>query len=89
MESFLVSFYYKKTNKLGSFLHFGVSFLQINLMNMHMLLVKSCFSGVIGFMLCSTEGPEVDFKHPVNPIDANESACCKSSRPLQFYNSEV
>ncbi|RVX10582.1 Spermidine synthase [Vitis vinifera] len=45
-------------------------------------------SGVIGFMLCSTEGPAVDFKHPVNPIDANESAC-KSSRPLKFYNSEI
>lgn len=44
------------------------------------------FSGVIGFMLCSTEGPAVDFKHPVNPIDANDS---QKSRPLKFYNSEV
>ncbi|XP_024023875.1 spermidine synthase 1 [Morus notabilis] len=42
-------------------------------------------SGVIGFMLCSTEGPHVDFKHPVNPIDAND----KSKRPLKFYNSEI
>ncbi|KAM0009171.1 putative putrescine N-methyltransferase [Helianthus debilis subsp. tardiflorus] len=27
------------------------------------------FSRVGGFMLCSTEGPEVDFKNPINPID--------------------
>lgn len=47
-----------------------------------------CSSGVIGFMLCSTEGPPVDFKHPVNPIDSDDS-CCKSKRPLRFYNSEV
>ncbi|XVF02433.1 hypothetical protein REPUB_Repub04eG0175100 [Reevesia pubescens] len=45
-------------------------------------------SGVIGFMLCSTEGPPVDFKHPVNPIDTDDS-CCKSKRPLRFYNSEI
>ncbi|BBG94093.1 Spermidine synthase 2, partial [Prunus dulcis] len=43
-------------------------------------------TGVIGFMLCSTEGPAVDFKHPVNPIDANDS---QKSRPLKFYNSEI
>ncbi|KAL1804425.1 hypothetical protein DCAR_0936075 [Daucus carota subsp. sativus] len=41
-------------------------------------------SGVIGFMLCSTEGTPVDFKHPVNPIDDS-----KSDRPLKFYNSEI
>nr|VDD56630.1 unnamed protein product [Brassica oleracea] len=41
-------------------------------------------SGVIGFMLCSTEGPDVDFKHPVNPIDDS-----KSSGPLKFYNAEI
>ncbi|CAN6896643.1 unnamed protein product [Brassica oleracea] len=40
--------------------------------------------GVIGFMLCSTEGPDVDFKHPVNPIDDS-----KSSGPLKFYNAEI
>ncbi|KAF3945471.1 hypothetical protein ACB098_03G150800 [Castanea mollissima] len=45
-------------------------------------------SGVIGFMLCSTEGPPVDFKHPVNPIDANDSHS-KSKGPLKFYNSEI
>jgi len=44
------------------------------------------FSGMIGFMLCSTEGPLVDFKHPVNPINENDS---QQSRPLKFYNSEV
>ncbi|RDY06376.1 Spermidine synthase 2 [Mucuna pruriens] len=44
-------------------------------------------SGMIGFMLCSTEGPPVDFKHPVNPIDEKE--CQKSVRPLKFYNSEI
>ncbi|XP_028754411.1 spermidine synthase 2-like [Neltuma alba] len=44
-------------------------------------------SGVIGFMLCSTEGPPVDFKHPVNPIDQNPSQ--KTDRPLKFYNSEI
>ncbi|KAA8542650.1 hypothetical protein F0562_023851 [Nyssa sinensis] len=26
-------------------------------------------SGVIGFMLCATEGPPVNFTHPINPID--------------------
>lgn len=47
----------------------------------------SCFSGVIGFMLCSTEGPDVDFKHPVNPVEVNGIDSAKS--PLKFYNSEV
>lgn len=44
-------------------------------------------SGVIGFMLCSTEGPPVDFKHPGNPIDQIPRE--KSDRPLKFYNSEI
>ncbi|XP_022151053.1 spermidine synthase [Momordica charantia] len=44
-------------------------------------------SGVIGFMLCSTEGPPVDFKHPVNPIEDNGSETAKG--PLKFYNSEI
>ncbi|CAK9137789.1 unnamed protein product [Ilex paraguariensis] len=39
-------------------------------------------------MLCSTEGPAVNFKHPVNPIDADDSHC-KSIGPLKFYNSEI
>jgi len=37
-------------------------------------------------MLCSTEGPDVDFKHPLNPIDESSS---KSNGPLKFYNAEV
>ncbi|KAK4788133.1 hypothetical protein SAY86_019452 [Trapa natans] len=45
-------------------------------------------SGVIGFMLCSTEGPPVDFKHPINPIDSDENLS-KLSRPLKFYNREI
>ncbi|KAL9246478.1 hypothetical protein vseg_020008 [Gypsophila vaccaria] len=45
-------------------------------------------SGVIGFMLCSTEGPAVDFKHPVNPIDETEDQAT-SKRPLKFYNAEI
>ncbi|KAK3041770.1 hypothetical protein RJ639_000286 [Escallonia herrerae] len=46
------------------------------------------FSGVIGFMLCSTEGPSVDFKNPINSIDANDSRS-KSKGALKFYNSEI
>lgn len=45
-------------------------------------------SGVIGFLLCSTEGPPVDFIHPVNPIENVEGAA-KHYRELQFYNSEM
>jgi len=44
-------------------------------------------SGVIGFMLCSTEGPAVDFKHPVNSIEDDSHS--KSKAPLKFYNSEI
>jgi spermidine synthase len=55
---------------------------------MLLYLINLCFSGVIGFMLCSTEGPPVDFKHPVNPIDANDNHS-NSLGPLKFYNSEV
>ncbi|KAJ8630414.1 hypothetical protein MRB53_023737 [Persea americana] len=45
-------------------------------------------SGVIGFMLCSTEGPQVDFRHPVNPIDEKDEQS-KAKEPLKFYNSEI
>eukprot|EP00252_Welwitschia_mirabilis_P011242 TRINITY_DN25306_c0_g1_i1.p1 TRINITY_DN25306_c0_g1~~TRINITY_DN25306_c0_g1_i1.p1 ORF type:complete len:364 (-),score=79.84 TRINITY_DN25306_c0_g1_i1:207-1298(-) len=45
-------------------------------------------SGVIGFMLCSTEGPHVDFRHPVNPIEKQENNS-NSRGPLKFYNSEM
>ncbi|XP_014523345.1 spermidine synthase 1 [Vigna radiata var. radiata] len=42
-------------------------------------------SGMIGFMLCSTEGPTVDFLNPVYSIDEDDS----QTRPLKFYNSEL
>ncbi|KAL5720333.1 spermidine synthase [Ranunculus cassubicifolius] len=45
-------------------------------------------SGVIGFMVCSTEGPAVDFKHPVNPIDAQASQA-DGKAPMKYYNSEI
>ncbi|WVZ62814.1 hypothetical protein U9M48_012516 [Paspalum notatum var. saurae] len=45
-------------------------------------------SGVIGFMLCSTEGPAVDFQHPVYNIEEDEHST-KSKGPLKFYNSEI
>ncbi|KAL9227438.1 hypothetical protein vseg_003126 [Gypsophila vaccaria] len=45
-------------------------------------------SGVIGYMLCSTEGPPVDFKHPINPLDENECSGVANT-PLKFYNSEM
>nr|CAD1831720.1 unnamed protein product [Ananas comosus var. bracteatus] len=45
-------------------------------------------SGVIGFMLCSTEGPSVDFQHPVYKIEENDESN-KSKGPLKFYNSEI
>ncbi|KAG7012824.1 hypothetical protein SDJN02_25577, partial [Cucurbita argyrosperma subsp. argyrosperma] len=44
-------------------------------------------NGVIGFMLCSTEGPPVDFKHPVNPVEVN--GIDTPNNPLKFYNSEI
>lgn len=46
------------------------------------------YSGVIGFLVCSTEGPPVDFIHPINPIEEIEGAL-KHRRELRFYNSEV
>ncbi|XP_038682982.1 spermine synthase isoform X2 [Tripterygium wilfordii] len=45
-------------------------------------------SGVIGFILCSTEGPPVDFINPINPIEKLEGAA-KHKRELRFYNSDV
>ncbi|XP_042403721.1 spermidine synthase 1-like [Zingiber officinale] len=44
-------------------------------------------SGVIGFMICSTEGPPVDFRHPVYHIE--EDHLNESLGPLKFYNSEI
>lgn len=45
-------------------------------------------SGVIGFVLCSTEGPPVDFVNPINPIEKLEGAL-EHKRELKYYNSEV
>ncbi|KAJ0043296.1 hypothetical protein Pint_17694 [Pistacia integerrima] len=45
-------------------------------------------SGVIGFLVCSTEGPPVDFVKPINPIEKLEGAP-KHKRELRFYNSEI
>ncbi|CAI9092526.1 OLC1v1027789C1 [Oldenlandia corymbosa var. corymbosa] len=45
-------------------------------------------SGVIGFLLCATEGPAVDFLHPVNPIEELEGAV-QHKRQLKYYNSEI
>jgi spermidine synthase len=39
-------------------------------------------------MLCSTEGPAVDFQHPVFNIEEDEHST-KAKGPLKFYNSEV
>ncbi|KAL6351413.1 hypothetical protein AAG906_035205 [Vitis piasezkii] len=38
-----------------------------------LIVCQSCLIWVIGFMLCSTKGPAVGFKHRVNLIDANAS----------------
>ncbi|XP_010482697.1 PREDICTED: spermine synthase-like isoform X2 [Camelina sativa] len=45
-------------------------------------------SGVIGFVLCSTEGPAVDFKNPINPIEKLDGAM-PHKRELKFYNSDM
>ncbi|XP_057798643.1 spermine synthase [Salvia miltiorrhiza] len=45
-------------------------------------------SGVIGFLLCSTEGPPVDFVHPINPIEKLDGAL-DYRREIKFYNSEI
>ncbi|KAH0750847.1 hypothetical protein KY290_030079 [Solanum tuberosum] len=48
--------------------------------------VKS--DGAIGFVICSTEGHQVDFKNPVNKVDV-DIISAKSESPLKYYNSEV
>ncbi|KVI04666.1 Spermidine/spermine synthase family [Cynara cardunculus var. scolymus] len=45
-------------------------------------------SGVIGFILCSTEGAAVDFRNPVNPIEKLEGAL-EHQREVRFYNSQM
>ncbi|XP_062114950.1 spermidine synthase 1-like [Humulus lupulus] len=52
-------------------------------------IVPTYPSGVIGFLLCSKEGPnDVDFRNPVNPIHPDENYGV-AKEPLKFYNSEV
>ncbi|MBA0639348.1 hypothetical protein Goklo_022388, partial [Gossypium klotzschianum] len=53
-----------------------------------MCIQAESLCGVIGFLLCSTEGPYVDFKVPVNPIDPDQISGV-AKQPLKFYNSEV
>lgn len=45
-------------------------------------------SGTIGFVICTTAGPAVDVKNPVNPIEKVEGAI-EYKRELKFYNSEM
>nr|GEU39186.1 spermine synthase [Tanacetum cinerariifolium] len=45
-------------------------------------------SGVIGFILCSTDRPPVDFKIPINPIEKVEGAL-EHRRELKFYKSHI
>ncbi|XP_020227876.1 spermidine synthase 2 [Cajanus cajan] len=49
--------------------------------------VPTYASGVIGFMLCSTEGPPVNFKHPINPLNPEQNGVAKG--PPKFYNPEI
>ncbi|XP_061953622.1 spermidine synthase 2-like [Populus nigra] len=49
--------------------------------------VPSYSSGMMGFMLCSAEGPPVDFKNPINPLNLEHYGVAKG--PPKFYNSEV
>ncbi|KAK8990662.1 hypothetical protein V6N11_028627 [Hibiscus sabdariffa] len=53
-----------------------------------MCIQAESLCGVIGFLLCSTEGPYVDFKRPINPIDPDQISGV-AKQPLKFYNSEV
>ncbi|KAI3839127.1 hypothetical protein MKW98_006025 [Papaver atlanticum] len=43
-------------------------------------------SGVIGFMLCSTGGPAVDFRSPVRSIEDDDD---NQKEALKFYNKEI
>ncbi|BFG20266.1 hypothetical protein CerSpe_065410 [Prunus speciosa] len=44
-------------------------------------------SGIIGFMLCATEGPPVHFKHPINPLNPENHGVAKG--PPKFYNAQM
>uniref|UniRef100_A0A803LJ68 spermidine synthase n=1 Tax=Chenopodium quinoa TaxID=63459 RepID=A0A803LJ68_CHEQI len=67
-------------------------------LHMHIIedIVANCrqiFKGSVNYAWTTVptyprHGPEVDFKHPVNPIDKVEDHE-KTERPLKFYNSEL
>ncbi|KAJ6833112.1 spermidine synthase 1 [Iris pallida] len=46
-------------------------------------------SGVIGFMLCSTEGPAVEFQKPVHHIDESTDESNTLKGPLKYYNPGI
>ncbi|WMV34121.1 hypothetical protein MTR67_027506 [Solanum verrucosum] len=50
--------------------------------------VPSFPSGAIGFVICSTEGPPLDFINPVNKVDV-DIISTNSESPLKYYNSKV
>ncbi|OWM90485.1 hypothetical protein CDL15_Pgr014788 [Punica granatum] len=45
------------------------------------------YNGTMGFLLCSTKGPKVDFKNPINPLNPNHFGVAEG--PSKFYNSEI
>ncbi|XP_030530452.1 spermidine synthase 2-like [Rhodamnia argentea] len=49
--------------------------------------IPSYSSGTIGFVLCSTDGPAVDFQKPVNPLDTESNGVAKG--PPKLYNPEI
>jgi len=79
---------FQRADKFNIFLfYFEVPLMSLS--EIHYLLSSSlACSGMIGFILCATEGPPVDFVNPINPIEKLEGAN-EHKRELQFYNSEV
>ncbi|CAN1846307.1 Spermidine synthase, partial [Linum perenne] len=49
--------------------------------------MPSYFTGMIGYMLCSTEGSLVNFQNPVNPLNPQSLGVAK--QPPRLYTSEV
>jgi hypothetical protein len=80
-------------NNFNMKLRFWFLLMLVNSLSEYELILTRLFcylacSGVIGFVLCSTEGPPVDFLNPVNPIKKLEGAT-KHKKELKYYNSEV
>ncbi|KAL2903221.1 Spermidine synthase 1, partial [Bienertia sinuspersici] len=63
----------------------GVACTQAESIWLHMHIIEDIVANCR--QIFKGSGPEVDFKHPVNPIDKIESQG-NSERPLKFYNSE-